>query len=94
MTTKFLSMRTGEIMGPETQRWVTEACGVPLFSNDGEVCRGCARGWWHPGNYPAALAKEMAQPCPALEMRTPADLAAEYDNLYIAHFGADRKAVA
>jgi len=94
VTTKFLSMWTGEIMAPETQRRVTEACGVPLFSYDGEVCRGCARGWWSPHNFPTSLEGEVQQPCPALPMRAPAELAAEYDNLYIAHFGADRKAAA
>lgn len=41
-----------------------------------------------------ARGRELAQPCPALPGPCPAAVEAEYDHLYIAHFGADRKAAA
>lgn len=94
VVTKWLCLRTGEITGPESAKWVTEPCNTPLFSDDGDLCRGCLRGWWHPHNYPVSLASEMEQPCPSLTARPQADVEAEYDNIYIAHFGADRKAAA
>lgn len=94
MVTKWLSLRTGEFTGPETAEWVTEPCGVPLFSYDGDLCTGCLRGWWHPRNYPVSLEAEIAQPCPALTWQPPAEVEAEYENLYIAHFGADRREAA
>jgi hypothetical protein len=36
----------------------------------------------------------LAQPCPAVRMPTPAAAEEAYQNLYVAHFGADRKAAA
>src|ERR1700724_1726733 len=37
------------------QKWVTRACGKPLFEEDElavGVCRSCASGWTRPHNYP------------------------------------------
>lgn len=65
--------------------WVTEECGVPLFSNDGPVCRGCEGGWWHPRNFPVSMLPELEQPCPAVPMPDLAAVEREYAELYIAH---------
>ena len=79
-----LSLKFGvEIRSAE---WVTEECGVPLFSNDGPVCRGCAGGWWHPENFPLTMLSELEQPCPALAMPEPATVEREYDLLYLQHY--------
>lgn len=45
---------TGE-RSAETEEWVTEPCGVPLFGEREVltgVCRSCANGWTHENNYP------------------------------------------
>ncbi len=94
VVTRWLSFGTGEITRPETAKWITEPCGTPLFSYDGDFCRSCLNGWWHPRNYPVTMQADLEQPCPALTWRAPVELETEYDNLYIAHFGADSREAA
>lgn len=39
--------------------WVTEPCGIPLFSDverERGTCRSCADGWTHEHNYPVERA--------------------------------------
>lgn len=42
-------------------RWVTRACGAPLFSKteiERGVCKSCHAGWIHPYNYPVKYKDE------------------------------------
>ncbi len=53
ITRTTINMRTGKSYGDEQTHWVTRPCGTPLFGNDTDTCRSCARGWNHPNNYRA-----------------------------------------
>jgi len=71
-----------------------------LRRGDGRMARLQATAARHyrrrhfPGRERQTRGLELEQPCPALPMPAPAAVEAEYDGLYIAHFGADRKAAA
>lgn len=57
-TYETLDMRTGTIRPDPTKpgHFVTERCGVPLFSREDRergTCSSCAAGWSDPGNMPA-----------------------------------------
>lgn len=45
------------------QDWVTEPCGVPMFSageNERGTCSSCASGWTHEHNFPVAVPDSVA----------------------------------
>lgn len=58
VTHKSLNMGTG-ISVDAGQEWVTEPCGIPMFSDAEKLrgtCRSCASGWTHEHNFPVAAA--------------------------------------
>lgn len=52
LTFTSLNIMTGVLADDERTEWRTESCGTPLFTNDGPVCRSCAKGWKMLGSYP------------------------------------------
>lgn len=58
VTHKSFNMGTGDSV-EVGQEWVTEPCGIPMFSDAEKqrgTCRSCASGWTHEHNYPVLVA--------------------------------------
>lgn len=62
VTKKNFNLATG-VSVDAGQEWVTEPCGVPMFSDVEKqrgTCRSCASGWTHEHNFPVAAAGAVA----------------------------------
>jgi hypothetical protein len=54
ITHSTLNIETG-VETPNGAEWVTQACNIPMFSDEERergICRSCFGGWTNPLNFP------------------------------------------